>query len=155
MAKVRAEVISDEEALAKIEELERQFPGLTRPPGPAAPRALKAAAGAPGKAGPKKAPGKAAPGPPPPPAPRGLSQEAMAALLAIEVAMSSQTMARALESGPVAAALPSPEDFCKLYDKIKPYIEIALEALDWVPYGATIAKVVRLLMKLGDQYCSA
>ena len=42
---------------------------------------------------------------------------------------------------------------CKTYHAIRKFIEPALEFVDWLPYGPTIAKVVRLLMRLADAVC--
>jgi hypothetical protein len=40
-------------------------------------------------------------------------------------------------------------------NEVKDYIEIVVDALDWipVPYAATIQKVVRLLEKFADRAC--
>lgn len=52
-----------------------------------------------------------------------------------------------------AAASVSMDDICKQYHAIRGYIEPALGFIEWVPYGPTIAKIVRLLVKLADAVC--
>ena len=52
-----------------------------------------------------------------------------------------------------AAASISMDDVCKQYHAIRGYIEPALGFIEWLPYGPTIAKVVRLLVNLADAVC--
>ncbi len=105
--------------------------------------------------------------------PRRSDGEVARAILAIELALSSPAMQAVLEAdGSVtptaktkgkgkatalapagAAAVAADSSFCQIYAEIKDYIDIAMEALDWVPYGTTIAKVLRLLEKFADRAC--
>ena len=79
------------------------------------------------------------------------------ALFAIELAFLSPTMARAssAQGAKTLAATVTKPAFCRQYKAIEPYLEIVLDGLDWIPYGPTIAKVLRLLMRVADQWCSA
>jgi hypothetical protein len=81
------------------------------------------------------------------------------AVLMLDIALSSPSFQAALGGGTksaaaVAAALPD-SSFCKIYNEVKDYIEIVVDALDWipVPYAATIQKVVRLLEKFANRAC--
>ena len=80
-------------------------------------------------------------------------------MLMLDIALSSPSFQAALGGGTksaaaVAAALPD-SSFCKIYNEVKDYIEIVVDALDWipVPYAATIQKVVRLLEKFANRAC--
>jgi hypothetical protein len=82
----------------------------------------------------------------------------MQALLAADGADTAPARAktRTATVAPVgASAVSAGSSFCQIYAEVKDYIDIALEVLDWVPYGATIAKVVRLLEKFADRACRA
>jgi hypothetical protein len=101
--------------------------------------------------------------------PRRSDGEVAQAILAIELAMSSPAMQAVLataapraRSGRAAVVAPADastvsaaSSFCRIYAEVKDYIDIALEALDWVPYGSTVAKVVKLLEKFADRACRA
>ncbi len=97
--------------------------------------------------------------------------EVARAIMALEIALSSPSFQAVLGGGPPAAprrgrarsvdtaaavAAVAPESsFCEIYKEVKDYIDIALEALDWlpVPYATTVAKVIRLLEKFADRAC--
>jgi hypothetical protein len=83
--------------------------------------------------------------------------------LAIAESVPGADGARALATiGTIIAGAREPEgaramdfrsDACDEYRRIKPYIEPSLEVIEWLPYGSTIVKVVRLLMRLADAVC--
>ncbi len=56
---------------------------------------------------------------------------------------------------PVSAdALPSKEELCKVYHKVRPIIEVALPWLRRIPlYGSGIAAAVEFLVKVADLLC--
>jgi hypothetical protein len=92
-------------------------------------------------------------------APRRSDAEVARAVLALELALSSPSFQGVLGGGTRAAAATaaatSGSSFCEIYGEVKDYIDIVVEALDWlpVPYASTIAKVVRLLEKFADRAC--
>jgi hypothetical protein len=74
------------------------------------------------------------------------------AVLAIEMLMGQESAVKAEAKG-LAARGVDLRGLCRNYKAIKPYLDILLEAVDWVPYGSTIRKVVKLLMKFADEGC--
>jgi hypothetical protein len=92
-------------------------------------------------------------------APRRSDAEVARAVLALELALSSPSFQGVLGGGAKAAAATaaatSGSSFCDIYGEIKGYIDIVVEALDWlpVPYASTIIKVLRLLEQFADQAC--
>jgi hypothetical protein len=80
------------------------------------------------------------------------SAEVAKAVLAVELLMGQESATIAEAKGIGSKGV----DFCELcrqYKAIEPYLEILLEAIDWVPYGSTIRKVVKLLMKFANEAC--
>lgn len=71
-----------------------------------------------------------------------------------------ETAAADLEAafGPETAgleALPNLGDMCKIYQRIKGPLERILPLLELLPWGATVAKAIRLLIKVADTVCPA
>lgn len=44
-------------------------------------------------------------------------------------------------------------DVCQYYRKIEPYINPILGYVEWLPYGNTISKIIRLLMRIAEAAC--
>jgi hypothetical protein len=63
-----------------------------------------------------------------------------------------EDLRQALASPPARAASVG-DDACAQYHRIKKYIGPALDAIEWLPYGTTIAKVIRVLTRLADAVC--
>lgn len=60
-----------------------------------------------------------------------------------------------LPGGATMAAAVSGEDFCKYYRQVEPLLDAVLPYVEWLPYGATISKVIRLLMRIAEAYCGS